>query len=346
MDPHYQSFQVTFPYLVYDPDQAVGSYKYTLITQRHPTLNPPRFWIYPLLLLIHNQNESSGKQDPHSSLKSELTDHLSLLSKTLSISNYSKINPSVITNSISEYDVIIGPTHLTTKIPSPNLKTYSPSHSLNVTFKSPDISSLVHLPPCTVVQKYWGVLHANLDIIILDDLVLSTDFVFVKVFRAQVEEMYILQGLNNIPGVEDINQILSFALGIYQNRSSRKKVVAKEMNPVQSFKVKCKVDIPSLGEFTVYTDGRCKCHFADGTVAEFDGELVCVLDRNGERLVVRRINPVGYEWYVDAMNQFEEWVDRRASFDPLNRSRLREKIKERKVEIDKALNNLQLLLDV
>jgi hypothetical protein len=94
VDPHFQTFQVTFPYLVYDPDQVEGVYKYTLVTQRHPTANPPRYWIYPLLLIlqsaIYRQDVFCEVDNQQSTFKSELIDRLNLLGKSLSISHYSQ----------------------------------------------------------------------------------------------------------------------------------------------------------------------------------------------------------------------------------------------------------------
>ena len=324
IDPHFQTFQVTFPYLVYDPDQVKGVYKYTLVTQRHPTNNPPKYWIFPLRLLLGALTPNYTEPKPMNPLKSELVDHLRLLSKPLLYDS----NPII----------ILGQSHLTSQIPIPSLESYLPSHPLNITFKPPRITTLVHLDPITVIQTSTAIHHDRL--IILPDFIIKTDFNFVRVYQDNEEQVYPFDGLEKVNGYS-IKQELGFALGIYQ--SSLKHIQSSPITQprIKSFKVIHSLSIPHIGDFTRYID-HVKTHF-DGTVIEIEDGLCHVLDIDGEKLIIRKDNPVGYEEYLDAMLQYMNWVDSGCRIKSENIAAM-EKVRERKDVIAKALDKLNLVL--
>jgi hypothetical protein len=78
----------------------------------------------------------------------------------------------------------------------------------------------------------------------------------------------------------------------------------------------CIAEIPAVGRFTAYRDGRVRCIFADRCLAELDGrgERCEMILPDGEEMVVlvsgRERRDYDLEHYISLLVQFSEWAFR------------------------------------
>ena len=78
----------------------------------------------------------------------------------------------------------------------------------------------------------------------------------------------------------------------------------------------CVAEIPGVGRFTAYRDGRVRCIFADRCLAELDGrgERCEMILPDGEEMVVvvsgGERHSYGLEHYISLLVQFSEWAFR------------------------------------
>jgi hypothetical protein len=76
-----------------------------------------------------------------------------------------------------------------------------------------------------------------------------------------------------------------------------------------SDKVTYRQDVPDVGEFIAFADGRATCRFADRTLAEHSGMSVSLVLPDGSRLTVQpHCATSTLSQYVKAMNEFHEWA--------------------------------------
>ncbi|KAJ3373525.1 hypothetical protein HDU91_006468 [Kappamyces sp. JEL0680] len=361
--PHRQSFTVTFPTRVYSTDS--DELFYVWVSQSHSCLSPPKAWLYPLLLMLKGDEQAQ-----------EVTQRLAEMVATLSVCQYS--NPSgsdtsTLTNDSLEDqplpDVVIGPSYITTLLPMALEEELVPSHASNVSFQASPLDSMSKCKAIRIIQNGLGCFESivsedasvEIEIRMVDGTLMRTspDFAFLKIYPVGgwIEELYLIEGMaerwtNHYVGVDyPIKSILTLALALFQNvhASLSKRVVPTTTRKPEPFStlVRHAVSIPDVGEFTLYVDGRCKCRFSDRTIVELPSQhgpdaQAAVLDSYGNSHKIRVANPVGYEWHVQTMLDYVQYISNGAAREPerlSQRDRIQEQI-ERSKQVQSQLSSL------
>ena len=341
---HLQTFQVSFPCRIMEVDPTDKSqFSYSMITQTHPTLDPPKCWIYPLLWALRTI-DSITEPDTKAALE-YLTDHLSSLANSFSLLEpLTKIQRQLDYNENSikahEFDmmpiVVLAKSYMTIRLPIFDEAAYLPSHSKNVSFRGhANLGTFSKAEEIKAVECEFGLFRAiivnfdtvEIQITLSDDSIIRTtpDFKFLKMWLdgSWVEEMYLVEMAtemgtftNHYTGaIYPMREIVTTALSLYQNVHSNMKndYEIQYHSPTYSSVIKQSMSIPDVGDFKYYIDGRCKCRFHDRTIIEFSSGnirngLASILDQSGNKLKIRISNPVGYEEHVNAMLDFISFV--------------------------------------
>jgi hypothetical protein len=361
---HLQFFKVTFPIKVPETDPTDKSLlSYTSITQIHPTQDPPRYWVYPILLAFQSLRQSEDHQYMYEDLEyliSRLT-HLSLQYRLLDtkrvsmMSTYDNPHEQDIQDA-TEFDlmpdVVRTLHHLTLRLPHFNHHESLPSHASNTNFRGhSDLNGFAKADAIRAFECDLGCFRAiivnrdtvEIQIILSDETVIQTmaDFKFLRLWPAGSwkEEMLLVDMVMHLMGPYTnhhtgasypLREIVTLALSLYQNAHSNMLAYfsdpvtdssslptptsIKGGTPYSSFSsaIKSSINIPDVGEFVYYADGRCKCRFVDRTIIELpkslNGELASILDQSGANFKVRISNPVGFEEHIAAMIEFIDFV--------------------------------------
>jgi hypothetical protein len=310
---------------------------YRHVTQSHSCLDPPKYWIYPLWEMLRNDQDAS-----------QIAENLEMLTSKLHICSYTLQDSSKGPTETQprDYaglvDVVLSSLYITTSLPDLDKDLLTPSHSNNTSFQGEPVSSLAKCKTVIVIEN--NVAHfvrlakdesIEIEIKLQDGTLMRTCpyFKFLKIYPAGgwLEEMYLIEGLTGdcwqnhyINSSYPIKEILSTALDMYQNshanlvkNSSAKLVPTVTFNAFSS-KVKLSATVPDLGEFTLYQDGRCKVRFNDRAIVELcatnSGDpILSILDTHGNSTKIRLKNPVGFESYVDSIEQFLEFASGKTS---------------------------------
>lgn len=348
VEPHHQTFQVIFPYRIHSVDSDLVQYR--RITQSHAILNAPICWVYPLLMIF------KGLEIAVPEIISKLEN------RAREIPGYSSGSDDY-SNHSSDYDLMIGASHFSTKLPALDEGALVPSHYSNTAFEGRDLNNFSKLDQICILQTELGTfttLHCNTSveilITVLDGTVFRTypDFDFVMVYmKGQEEEMYLIEGVMeritclSTKAVYKIREILSQALAMYQNSYSNQKLgirISKKklVHPVLHLVVS------GLGEFNLKSNGICRCNFDDRTVIEFDSEteIASVFDAYGTNIKVRIANPIGFEQKVDAMLQFMEWARGKPGSEiDASKASVDRQVMERKLVSLSAQSKIEALLN-
>ena len=356
---HLQFFRVSFPIKVLetDPnptDKSVMSY--TVITQLHPTQDPPRYWVYPLLLALQSLFQAKEHQQAYPDLEGfigrleSLTLQYRLLDmKSVSSSIYNNAQQQQIQDA-TEFDlmpdVVCTQDHATIRLPRFNYQESLPSHASNTSFRGhTELNSFAKADAIRAFECDLGFFRAlvfnqdtvEIQIILSDQTVIQTtpDFKFLRVWMAGswVEEMLLVEMVMQLMGPYqnhqtgasyEFREIVTLALSLYQNVHSNMLATFSEQalhlplqpistdTPSFSSAIKRLMDVPDVGEFVYYIDGRSKCRFVDRTIIELpkilNGGLATILDQAGAKFQVRISNPVGFEEHISAMLEFIDFV--------------------------------------
>lgn len=375
--PHKQTFQVTFPTRVFSSESDL--LYYTWITQTHPTMDPPKYWVYPLLLLL-KRNQSLDPTDLGYEDLIERLDHLvqiwQLFEPKLEKRSRDIYNALESTDLDVMPELIINNSYITTKLPPFDKEALHPSHSSNTSFRGhSDIRSLCKTDAIAVMQTKLGVFRTlilspeNIEIQIQlnEGTILQTtsDFKFLRIWPSQgwIEEMYLVEGImnkwtNQYTGtVHNLSEIISLALGLYQNAHSfvatQSTTTADDTLGIAAFSNHTlkNVIVPQVGEFTYYSDGRAKCRFLDRTIIEVPRDymkpdsVAAVLDNFGISSHIRVSNPVGYHEQIGAMLEFIRWAKnepRRSKKQEIDKDVLEKLIaqRERSLQFEHRLKEL------
>ncbi|KAI9017527.1 hypothetical protein BC832DRAFT_612231 [Gaertneriomyces semiglobifer] len=282
LEPHRQTFKVTFPITISDPERTLTASKYikqphkfvyVRITQIYSVRGAPNCWRYPLALAMHQCGDDASvplDDYPTDSVHYVTSAIPQSIGEVLSDTDFDPLQehhyrrPIVMWTDEAIYRVI-----RSTSDPNGKLEVEAVIHSDGALFRG--------VSDFRFIEFHANEMHANTDC---------------EIFVTEAAPAYVT---NHATGAKyHLELLLRHLLDMYRQGLQDLDV------DHESTKISSKAHMGSsstivsqafagLGVFTAYANGRMSAVFEDRTLIETDAErrLAVVTDQHGERLVIR-----------------------------------------------------------